>query len=227
MIAILAGMGLLLGAQGVVGWVMVASGLKPGMTAVEPVKLALHLTLASLFFASLVAVYVRLGGPATAAAAPLGRRLAALALVVLAFVQIALGGLVAGSDAGLTDSTWPLMDGRLIPAGLGMLNPLWLNPVQNITTIQFDHRLGAYILAAAILAYAVTMRRAAPPARNRALLLSALVLAQVAIGIATLINVVPIALALTHQAVALILLFVLVWNASALSRAASPRVITG
>ena len=55
-------MGVLLGAQGVVGWIMVASGLEPGMTAVEPVRLALHLTLACLFFAALVALYVRLGG---------------------------------------------------------------------------------------------------------------------------------------------------------------------
>ena len=59
---VLAGMGLLLGAQGVVGWIMVASGLEPGMTAVAPIRLALHLTLAALFFAALVALYVRLGG---------------------------------------------------------------------------------------------------------------------------------------------------------------------
>ena len=213
----LAGMGLLLGAQGVVGWIMVASGLEPGMSAVAPIRLMLHLTLAALFFAALVAVYVRLGG-ARPEPAPAGEKIAASVLVVLAFIQIALGGLVAGHDAGLTYNTWPLMDGRLIPRGLGMLQPLWLNIVDNITAIQFHHRIGAYVLAAAIFAYAVAMRRSPPAARNRAILLSALILAQIVIGILTLVAVVPINLALMHQATALILLFALVWNAAALRR---------
>lgn len=217
-LAILAGLGLLLGAQGVVGWVMVASGLQPGMTAVEPIRLALHLTLAALFFAALVALYVRLGGAEPEAAVP-GGRFAARALVVLTFVQIALGGLVAGHDAGLTHNTWPLMDGRMIPRGLWMLDPLWLNVVDNITAIQFNHRIGGYLLAAAILAYAIATRNRSRAARDRALLLSALVLAQIAVGIVMLVHVVPISLALTHQGLALILLFVLVWNASVFRRA--------
>ena len=75
-LVVLAGMGLLLGAQGVVGWIMVASGLEPGMTAVAPVKLTLHLTLACLFFAALVAMFVRLGG-ARPEAADRGERFAA------------------------------------------------------------------------------------------------------------------------------------------------------
>ena len=219
-LAILAGMGLLLGTQGIVGWVMVASGLEPGMRAVEPVRLTLHLTLAALFFAALVALYVRLGSAEGEPARP-GERFAARAIVVLAFVQIALGGLVAGRDAGLTYNTWPLMDGRLVPHGLRMLQPLWLNMFDNITAIQFNHRIGGYVLTAAILAYAIAMRKASRPARSRALLLCVLVLAQVAVGIATLVNVVPIPLALAHQALALILLLALVWNASVFRRATS------
>lgn len=218
-LAILAGMGLLLAAQGVVGWIMVASGLQPGMSAVEPLRLALHLTLASLFFAALVATYVRLGGVELERFASRGALFAARALVVLALLQIALGGLVAGHDAGLTYNTWPLMDGRLIPDGLGMLKPLWLNVLDNVVTIQFNHRLGAYVLAASILTYAVVMRRAQSTAVARALLLVALVLLQLAIGIATLVNVVPTGLALAHQAIALILLLALVWNASVTARA--------
>jgi heme a synthase len=175
---VLAGMGLLLGAQGVVGWIMVASGFEPGMTAVAPVRLTLHLTLAALFFAALVAMYVRLGGPHSEPALA-GGKFAARALVVLAFIQIALGGLVAGHDAGLTYNTWPLMDGRFVPKGLGAEHPLWRNVFDNIVTIQFNHRIGAYVLAAAILAYTVAMRNA------------------------------------------LILLLVLVWNATALGRTGS------
>jgi cytochrome c oxidase assembly protein subunit 15 len=212
-LALLAATGLLLGMQGLVGWIMVASGLEPGMTAVAPLKLMLHLVLACLFFAALVLTFIRLGGAEREAAAAATRRLG-WALVALAFVQVALGGLVAGHDAGLTYNTWPLMDGRFIPPGLAMLEPLWLNLADNVATIQFNHRLGAYLLSAAVLAYAFAVRRESRPARHRALLLSALVLGQLALGIATLVQVVPIGLALAHQGTALILLLALVWNAS-------------
>jgi cytochrome c oxidase assembly protein subunit 15 len=214
-VAILAGMGLLLGLQGLAGWIMVASGLEPGMTAVAPVKLALHLTLACLFFAALVAMFVRLGG-APREAAEGGTVAAARILVVLAFVQIALGGLVAGHDAGLTYNTWPLMDGRFVPTGLALLEPGWLNLVDNVTTIQFNHRIGAYILAAAVLAYAIVARRESREARARAWLMTTLVLAQVGVGVATLLHVVPMGLALAHQGVALVMLLTIVWNASVL-----------
>ncbi|MGH6924209.1 MAG: COX15/CtaA family protein [Propylenella sp.] len=212
-LAALAALGGLLAAQGLVGWIMVMSGLEPGMIAVAPVKLALHLTLASLFFAALVVMFVRLGG-ADHEPASLGVRLAAWLLVLLGFVQIALGGLVAGHDAGRTYNTWPLMDGRFVPRGLGALEPAWLNLVDNIVTIQFNHRIGAYVLAVAVLLYAAAMMRGPSPARGRALLLLLLVVAQVAVGIATLIYVVPLELALMHQGLALVLLLALAWNAS-------------
>jgi cytochrome c oxidase assembly protein subunit 15 len=215
-IGVFAAIGLLLGAQGAVGWIMVASGLEPGMTAVAPIKLALHLTLACLFFAALIVMFVRLGG-AEREPAPARLRWTARGLVILAFVQIALGGLVAGHDAGLTYNTWPLMDGRFVPAGLGALEPAWLNVVDNIIAIQFNHRIGAYLLVAAVLAYAVALRRVPPSVRARALLLVVLVSAQTALGIATLVYVVPTYLALAHQGLALVLLFALVWNASIMS----------
>jgi cytochrome c oxidase assembly protein subunit 15 len=216
-LAVLAGVGVLLGAQGLVGWIMVASGLELGMTAVAPVRLTLHLTLASLFFAALVVLYVRFGG-AFREAAPPRLRLAARLLVALAFVQIALGGLVAGHDAGLTYNTWPLMDGRFVPRGLWNLEPGWLNIVDNIVTIQFNHRIGAYVLAGAVFLYAAVSWGGSPPMRGRAVLASLVVLAQVALGIATLIHVVPIELALMHQAMAMVLLLALVWNAAVLRR---------
>ncbi|MBA3517144.1 MAG: COX15/CtaA family protein [Rhizobiales bacterium] len=218
----LALMGVLLGAQGFVGWIMVASGLEPGMSAVAPVKLALHLILASLFFAALVATFVGLGGAASEAAPPRVRGAARL-LVLLGFAQIALGGLVAGHDAGLTYNTWPLMDGRWVPNGLWLLQPAWLNLVDNVTTIQFNHRIGAYVLAASIVGYAIALRGAEGPARGRAVLMLALVLAQMALGIMTLVLIVPISLALAHQGVALVLLLVLVWNASVLQRGARAK----
>jgi heme a synthase len=215
---ILASVGILLGAQGVVGWIMVASGLKPGMTAVAPLKLTLHLMLASLLFASLIALFVRLGGAIREPVSPT-RQWAGRILVALAFLQVALGGLVAGHNAGLISDTWPLMHGKIIPDGLGFMDPFWVNIFNNLTTIQFDHRLGAYLLAAAILTYAFRMvRRGYRAARSRALLMALLVLLQMGVGIATLIQAVPTGLALAHQAIAMILLFVLVWNASVFKR---------
>lgn len=214
----LAALGVLLAAQGLVGWIMVASGLEPGMTAVAPVKLTLHLTLACLFFGALVMVYIRLGG-AQSEAASLRSRLAAWLLVALTLVQIVLGGLVAGHDAGLVYNTWPLMDDRVVPRGLGAMEPLWLNFVDNVATIQFNHRIGAYLLVVAIIAYTAATWRSGGPVRHRALLLSFLVLAQTGIGVATLLTFVPISLGVLHQAAALILLFVLVWNATVLRRA--------
>ena len=199
---------------------MVASGLEPGMTAVAPLKLALHLVVASIILGGIVWIAAGLRPSVGAALVREGKPAAPRVLLGLILVQIALGGLVAGSKAGFTYNTWPLMDGRLVPAGLGLLRPAWLNLVDNVTTIQFCHRLGAYALAAAILAYAVVKRRGTPPARERAMLMSAVLLAQLALGIATLVNVVPTGLALAHQGTALILLFVLVWNAAVMRRAA-------
>lgn len=210
---IFAGMGLLLGTQGLVGWIMVASGLQPGMTAVAPVKLTLHLILACLFFAALVTMLVRQGGAPPERASSKAVVWGWL-LLALAFVQIALGGLVAGHDAGLTYNSWPLMDGRFVPEGLSLLDPAWLNLVDNVTAIQFNHRIGAYVLAAAVLAHLIAVRREGPELRGRARLMAALVLAQVVLGIATLVQGVPIGLALAHQGMALILLLVLVWNVS-------------
>jgi cytochrome c oxidase assembly protein subunit 15 len=111
------------------------------------------------------------------------------------------------------------MDGRFVPAGLLALEPAWLNLVDNIATIQFDHRIGAYAMAATSLAYLLAVRKETSPLRARALLLTGLVLVQIALGVATLVYVVPIPLALAHQGTALILLFALVWNASVLQRA--------
>ncbi|SEP98337.1 cytochrome c oxidase assembly protein subunit 15 [Faunimonas pinastri] len=211
----LVGLLFLLGTQGLVGWIMVASGLKPGMTAVEPVKLALHLTLACMFFSAVVAMFVRLGPNRQPVSS--GMRWGARLLVAMVFVQIALGALVAGHHAGLTYNTWPLMDGHLVPAGMGMMRPFWMNFVDNIPTIQFDHRVWAYAVLVAVIIHAGALwRQGEADGRRRAALMVAVVFLQVALGIATLLLVVPVHLALTHQAVALLLLTTVVWNAGAL-----------
>jgi len=200
--ALLFGMGLLLGLQGTIGWIMVASGLQPGMTAVAPVKLTLHLVFAGVFFASVIAFATWL--TPLRRVEPARGRAGAWLLLVLLFVQIALGGLVAGSRAGFTFNTWPLMDGALIPSPATLFagTPFWENFVDNVALVQLNHRLGAYILLALALWQVVSLRRTAPGAGSakRVTAIAGLVLAQSALGVVTLLLVVPLWAGLAHQA---------------------------
>ncbi|MCP8939125.1 COX15/CtaA family protein [Alsobacter sp. SYSU M60028] len=203
-------LGTLGGLQGAIGWIMVASGLKPGMTAVEPVKLMLHLTTASVIFAGLVAVATGLGRAAREPdAAPEGAR-SAFWLMALVLAQIALGALVAGSHAGLVYNTWPLIDGAFVPplSGLMFGTPWYENFVDNHLTVQFQHRMVAYAVLAVALWQAWSLRASAPgtSAARRATALAGLVAAQAAIGIWTLLAQAPLALGLLHQAFAMVVL---------------------
>lgn len=198
------GLGLLLALQAAIGWIMVASGLKPGMIAVAPVKLTLHLTFACLFLIGLIVAAVRFRGALPSTEEGLVR--AARWLVVALLVQIALGGLVAGSRAGLTYNTWPLMDGVLVPAAskLFVMPNVFENFVDNPTLVQFNHRLGAYLTLALTFwhAWAARGTRLARGAWH----LFALVSTQAVLGIVTLLLVVPLWAGLAHQAMALAVL---------------------
>lgn len=219
---VLFAMGLLLGTQGAIGWIMVASGLQPGMTAVAPVKLTLHLGFALLFFSTLVLFLNHLGRfGRDGRAVSWGLRAGAFGVLALSFVQILLGGLVAGSKAGFTFNTWPLMDGGLAPSRdtLFAVTPWWENFVDNVALVQLNHRLGAYLLLAAVIAYAFAALRPGvdPRAGRRAVWLAGVVVAQAALGIATLVAVVPVSLGLAHQFGAVVLLAVAVANVALLS----------
>lgn len=207
---VLFGMGLLLALQATIGWIMVASGLKDGMTAVAPVKLALHLTFACLFLASLVAMVTRLTPLRRAETMTPGVRSGAVVLLLLVFFQIALGGLVAGSKAGLSFNTWPLMDGSLMPAmaTLFAVAPWLENFVDNIALVQFNHRVTAYLLVAFALWHAFSMRQRSPGSSvaRRATVLAGLITAQAILGIVTLVLVVPLWAGLAHQGLAMVVL---------------------
>jgi len=211
------GCGLLLGTQGAVGWIMVASGLEPGMTAVAPVKLMLHLLLASLFFAAMVAPLAqRLAAPV---AAPASIRRDAVALAGFILLQIALGALVAGSRSGLSYNTWPLMDGLILPPweALTIVRPMIENLVDNPLTVQFNHRLLAYALVAFALWQAWRVRGTA--AGQGAGLVAGLALAQMVLGIVTLLLAVPLWAGLAHQGLAEFLFAASVWQAARLRAA--------
>lgn len=202
-------LGLVLGGlQGAIGWWMVASGLVD-RTDVSQYRLATHLTLASIIFAYLFGIARRLS-PRVAATAQEEAALTGFAktFLGLVFLQIFLGGLVAGLNAGLTFNTWPLMDGQIIPHGLTTMSPFWLNFFENVMTVQFQHRMVAYVLVAAVIFLVMRTRSdgASPTVKRAAYHLIGFVFLQVLFGILTLLFAVPLDIALTHQAFAMIVL---------------------
>ena len=134
-------------------------------------------------------------------------------LLALVAVTIASGGFVAGLKAGLIYNTFPLMDGDLVPAGYGHLEPFARNLFENHAAVQFNHRLLALATLAAALAVWLRSRALMLPAtaRRALALMAGLALLQVALGIATLLLVVPLVLAVLHQAGAMLLLSALLW----------------
>jgi cytochrome c oxidase assembly protein subunit 15 len=217
------------GLQGAVGWFMVASGFFPESTAVSPYRLVVHLALALVLYVALLWTGLsvlrprpaaRLRGTAEAASS---RRLERLAWGSVAMVGITMlaGGFVAGTHAGLLDNTFPLMEGGLVPADFALLRPFLLNLTENPAVVQFDHRLLATLTA---LLCAVTvgagLRRAADPTLRAALVMLGVAIAsQYALGIATLLLVVPVTLATAHQGLAVITLTVAVATLHAARRA--------
>ncbi|TAA63466.1 COX15/CtaA family protein [Shinella sp. JR1-6] len=195
------------GFQGFIGWWMVSSGLAERVS-VSQYRLATHLTIACLIFAW-TAWLMRVLSPHSDDAAPTdrSRRMAGI-IACMAIFQIYLGALVAGLDAGLTYNTWPLMDGAVVPGGLFVQNPWWINLFENPKTVQFVHRIGAYVLFALVVMHMIASLRAAPETTHarRALVLFGLVCLQATIGILTLIWQVPLGWALAHQGGALVVL---------------------
>ena len=214
-------------AQGLLGWYMVESGLVHRIE-VSQYRLAAHLALALTIYSLIL--WTALGltrtdvrvSPAPVALDPhpsrpqprrmvaegAGWRRAAEAVIALVGLTIAAGGFVAGTRAGLTYNTFPLMDGRLVPVGYAQLHPFVRNWFENIPAIQFDHRLLAMTTAAgALLLWAAGLLGPLPAGASKALwaLLTAAAL-QITLGISTLLLVVPIPLAAAHQAGAVLLL---------------------
>ena len=195
------------GLQGFVGWWMVASGLTE-RTDVSQYRLATHLTLACIIFAAIVWV-MRSVSPHSADRPPTAKsHLAAGGLAFLVLLQIYLGALVAGLNAGWSYNTWPLMDGALIPGQLLTMDPAFINFFENPKTVQFVHRMTAYALWIAAFAHMIAAWRfgAGTTHANRAVVLFGLVTLQAIAGIVTLLLQVPISWGLIHQGGAVIVL---------------------
>ena len=197
------------GMQGAVGWFMVASGFFPDSTAVSPYRLVVHLTFALALYSALL--WIGLGewrGEAPGnAPAPRGLRWLVRGLAGLMGLTILAGGFVAGLKAGFTYNTFPLMDGRLVPAGYADLVPWPRNLTENVAAVQFDHRLLASLVLLSTLGVALRyLPRLSGLAARALVLLSLAVLAQYALGVMTLLWVVPVSLGTAHQVLAVLVL---------------------
>ena len=206
------------GVQGAVGWWMVKSGLS-GRVSVSQYRLAIHFMLALFIFAAIVWTLRRLKGIPPALEA--GRlKWTSRLLLGLVFVQLYFGALVAGLRAGHVFNTWPDIDGGLIPTAerLFFEQPWWRNFFDNTLTVQFTHRMVAYTLFALAIVHVVdaVRSRASAATVNGAIWLAAAMTVQAGLGIVTLLHQVPIPLGIAHQAVAIVVLTLALFQAERL-----------
>ncbi|MBC6440704.1 MAG: COX15/CtaA family protein [Rhodospirillales bacterium] len=197
------------GLQGLVGWFMVKSGLVD-RPSVSQYRLAMHLGLAFLIYGMLVwTIAGLLHTPDYGSAEPgIARPRRGVGwLLALVSVTIVSGAFVAGLDAGLYYNTFPLMDGRVVPADYLADEPWWLNPFQNVAAVQFNHRLLAIATVVAIFATWFGLARSSLTTRTRlaARALAAMAVLQALIGVMALLAYVPVWLGALHQIGALVL----------------------
>lgn len=208
---------ILLGAgQGGIGWYMVKSGLDQ-IPSVSAVRLTLHLTMALALCGLLLSTALDELRGREEIPRPLPGARRAMALCLFGLVTVASGGLVAGIHAGRNYNTFPLMAGKLVPPGLFMLEPAWRNVIENVLTVQFQHRVLALTLSFVAFAFALHVLSKRPRAlRPAALTVALLSLVQPTLGVLTLLHHVPISLAAMHQMGGFLLFSSLVWLAHAL-----------
>jgi cytochrome c oxidase assembly protein subunit 15 len=192
------------GLQGAIGWYMVKSGLVDD-PRVSQFRLTAHLGLAFLIFGAMLWIALDLLVPRRTAPANAPSRLAGW-VAGLVFLQVLLGGLVAGIRAGKAYNTFPLMNGHLVPPETFMIDPWWRNFFYNMATVQLDHRLAAWLLVALVawLWARVQWIDADARARTAASLLAITLAVQFALGVWTLLAAVPVALGAAHQFVAVL-----------------------
>jgi cytochrome c oxidase assembly protein subunit 15 len=209
------GLFLLGGIQGVVGWYMVKSGLVDRVS-VSQYRLTVHFGIALVILAYTLWFLFGLGRETASRPARGGAAAAWVAgfVLVLIFLQMLAGALVAGLDAGMGFNTWPLINGAFIPSGLNEAQPWYLNLFENPLTVQFDHRMLGYAVVIATLAQLAWLHLRETPASlmGSALTLALLALLQATLGVWTLLLGVPIVLGLAHQAGAVALFVVALYH---------------
>ncbi|MEE9272740.1 MAG: COX15/CtaA family protein [Robiginitomaculum sp.] len=206
------GVFLLICMQGAIGWWMVSSGLKDRID-VSQYRLATHLGLAFIILSILFWTWLdqRQGWPARLMGAPLKKHTSVLFSLV--FLQLIAGAFVAGTHAGRTYNTWPLMDGGIAPSGYFTMMPKWINIFENVAAIQFNHRmLGYVIFLASIWVWGTAKsKREVVVAKTSGWFIAAILL-QICLGIIALLKVVELPYALLHQAGGILVLLMAVWT---------------
>jgi heme a synthase len=197
------------GLQGFIGWWMVESGLETRVT-VSQYRLAIHLGTALLLLGAILWIALEYLKNKKSPPQPATR---AYVMIALVYCQMLLGALVAGLHAGLLYNTWPDMNGRIFPEGAFFLSPWWLNPFENPGLAQFDHRIGAYIVAACAVVVYINGIRLSGWAKRTAKIVASVTTFQVALGIVTLLMLDPEGMAAFHQVVAAALFCAAVWHA--------------
>ena len=211
------------GLQGLLGWYMVKSGLVDN-PHVSQYRLTAHLIAAILIYAYILWTAMTLLNrnprvPKSESTNP-GFRRAVHYLMLMVVVTILSGGFVAGLKAGLIFNTFPLMDGQWIPSGIATLSPFYLNLFENMVTVQFDHRLLAISTGVLLLIYWLFSKfQGLDGSTSWSFNLVALmVIVQITLGISTLLLHVPVWLAASHQAGALLLFTAVLFNMHKLTR---------
>ncbi|MEK7302966.1 MAG: COX15/CtaA family protein, partial [Pseudomonadota bacterium] len=212
----LGGIFVLGGLQGFMGWYMVMSGLVND-PHVSQYRLTAHLGLAFVIFAAMFWVALGLLSPEKENSGSDERmqslRRFSIGLTSLIFIMVLSGGFVAGIRAGLAYNTFPLMNGHFIPPDIFVLEPWYRNFFDNMTTVQFDHRLIAWILAFLVPLFWFKSRKVELSGTTRLACNFFLVMlgVQISLGIATLLHVVPTHLAASHQGGAVLLFAAALW----------------
>jgi heme a synthase len=196
----LLGLFVLGGLQGALGWYMVKSGLVE-RTDVSQYRLAAHLGVAVAILGYTLWLLFGLGAGKRNVARWGASAFVAGLVLLLVYVQLLAGAVVAGIDGGLSYNTWPLMNGAFVPDGLGAATPWYLNLFENPLTVQFDHRMLGYTVVTAAIAQAIrlSLKRDGQPLVGSAVTLAVLALLQTTLGVWTLLLAVPIQLGLAHQ----------------------------
>jgi cytochrome c oxidase assembly protein subunit 15 len=203
------------GLQGFIGWWMVTSGFEV-RTSVSQYRLAIHLGAALLLLVAILWIALEyLRGESGKGSAKRG-----FVFVALVYVQMLLGALVAGLHAGLVYNTWPDMNGHVFPESPFFASPWWINFFENDGLAQFDHRVGAYIVAGFSAFIYLRGLRLTGYAKTSAKTIAVITVWQIFLGIATLLLQAPEHLAAAHQVTAALLLCAAVWHAFELKRLA-------
>lgn len=211
-------LGVLGGAQGAIGWWMVTSGLTGAMTSVASYRLAIHLGIAFVILGLLAWYILALNRSESELLQARRQRSPAMmgwgsVLIAVAFLQVILGALVAGIDAGRNFPEWPLMAGQVVPPGMLELQPVWRNFLENPALTQFAHRgVGYLLLVLALVAWLRARRSALVSIRKAFAAPFHMGLLQLALGVATVLTAAQPHVAITHQ-VGAILLFALIVRA--------------